>query len=164
MDESLFLILCLPWIILLLFSPPLSSTCLSRRMSIRNRFPSFFFYHISWGHLEEIVLSIHPLSISSLLTAVFFSLSSNKNNQILFLIFFLPFLNSLHLHLTSSMLMTNVFSDLTLHAHLLLTPLSPLLFLLLFSNHLFPCFLLGLILPEVTSVWCQSLISCHCAS
>lgn len=91
MDESLFLILCLPWIILLLFSPPLSSTCPSRRMSIRSRFPSFFSSHLSWGHLEEIVLSIHPLSISSLLTAVFFLFHLIKNNQIFFFNLLPPF-------------------------------------------------------------------------
>lgn len=59
MDESLFLILCLPWIILLVFSPlwapPVhQGDCLS---SI------FFCHYLSWGHLEEIVLSIHPLAI-----------------------------------------------------------------------------------------------------
>lgn len=69
MDQSLFLILCLSWIILPVFSP--SELHLSIKDNVPPPFLSFIFCHfLSWEDLEEIVLSIHPLSISSVLAAV----------------------------------------------------------------------------------------------
>lgn len=90
MDESLFLILCLSWIILLLFFPPLSSTCPSRRMSIRNRFPSFFLSSLLRTFRRN--CSLNPPTLHLFIAhCCFFSLSSNKKQSNFFFNLLPPF-------------------------------------------------------------------------